>query len=97
MPLIYLALEGPRSAPAHRLTTQFDETNPIFVDHGLSQSLVCPGRAPMAQMGGPASSIVVASIGRQCLPATDGKTTPSILRLATIQGVEGKQDLSLDF
>jgi len=48
----------------------------------------------MAQMGGPASSIVVASIGRQCLPATDGKTTPSILRLATIQGVEGKQDLA---
>ena len=48
----------------------------------------------MAQTGGPASSIVVASIGRQCLLATDAETAPSILRLATIQCVEGKQDLA---
>jgi hypothetical protein len=48
----------------------------------------------MAQTGGPASSIVVASIGRQCLLATDAETTPTVLGLATIQGVEGKQDLA---
>jgi hypothetical protein len=48
----------------------------------------------MAQTGGAASSIVVASSGRQCLLATDAETTPFVLRLATIQGVEGKQDLA---
>src|ERR1700722_14893225 len=48
----------------------------------------------MAQTGGPASSIVVASIGRQCLLATDAGTAPSILWFAPIQSVEGKQDLA---
>ena len=40
------------------------------------------------------SSIVVASIGRQILPAADTETAPSILWLATIQCIESKQDLA---
>jgi hypothetical protein len=42
----------------------------------------------------PRRSIVVASIRQQGLPASDTGSAPSILRLATIQSVEGKQDLA---
>ena len=38
------------------------------------------------------SSIVVAFIGRQVLPATDTQTAPSLLRFATIQCIESEQD-----
>ena len=45
-------------------------------------------------MGGSVSSIVVASIGRQVLPATDPETPASLLWFATIQGMEREQDLT---
>src|SRR5271169_2266567 len=45
-------------------------------------------------MDGAGSSVVVASIGRQVLPATDTETAPSILWFATIQCIESKQDLA---
>jgi len=40
------------------------------------------------------SSIVVASVGRQVLPATDTEAAPSVLGFATIQCIERKQDLA---
>ena len=48
----------------------------------------------IASMGESASSIVVASIGRQVLPATDTGTAPSLLRFTAIQYIESKQDLA---
>ena len=38
------------------------------------------------------SSIVVASVGRQVLPASDAETAASFLWLTAIQGIERKQD-----
>jgi hypothetical protein len=78
------------------LTTRFDETNPI------SLTTIHSDRSPIPvglcvdsrRWAGPRRSIVVASIGRQVLPATDTETAPSVLWFATIQGVEGKQDLA---
>src|ERR1700681_1783451 len=75
------------------LTMGFDETNPISLMMIPIARLSRPSgrwRRPV----GPRSSIVVASISRQCLPATDTVTAPSILWFATIQCVEGKQDLA---
>ena len=43
-------------------------------------------------MDGSGSSIVVASVGGQVLPATDSETVPSLLWFAAIQGIESKQD-----
>jgi hypothetical protein len=47
----------------------------------------------MRRMGS-GGSIFVAFIGRQVLSATITETTPSILWFATIQCIEGKQDLA---
>ena len=57
-----------------------------FVIHDLFRSL--------RYIGGPGSSIVVASVGRPVLPATDTETARSLLWFATIQCIEGKQDLA---
>ena len=48
----------------------------------------------MKLSAGSSSSIVVASVGRQVLPATDTETAPSFLWFAAIQGIESKQDLA---
>jgi hypothetical protein len=40
------------------------------------------------------SSIVVASVGRQVLPAPDTETAPSLVWFVTIQCIESKQDLT---
>src|SRR5208282_531744 len=45
----------------------------------------------MGQSGG---SIVVASVGRQLLSATDAETAPSFLWFAAIQCIESKQNLA---
>ena len=45
-------------------------------------------------MGGSGSSIVVAPIGLQVLPATDTQTALSLLWFATMQCIESKQDLA---
>ena len=65
------------------------ETNPIFVNHDLfrSQAELCVNRVKVSGSG---SSFVVASIGRQVLPATDAETASSILWFATIQRIESK-------
>jgi hypothetical protein len=43
---------------------------------------------------GSGNSIVVASVGRQVLPATDTETAPSLLWFSTIQCIESKKDLA---
>ena len=65
-----------------------------------SQSLAPAGTSVPAKLcvdcveGGSGSSIVVASVGRRVLPATDTETASSLLWLATIQCIESKQDLA---
>jgi hypothetical protein len=78
------------------LTTRFDETNRIFANHELLGSLDRPGRTlrSIASMGRSGSSIVVASVGRQILPAPDTEAAPSLLWFATTQCIESKQDLA---
>ena len=78
-----------------RSTTRIDETNPIFVNYDLFRSLARPAELCVDHVdGGSGSSKVVASVGRQVLPATDTETAPSVLWFATIQCIESKQDLA---
>ena len=80
----FTAVERP---PAGGPLSGFAKTNPIFVIHDLLSP-------PVALRGDGRNSIVVATVGRPFLPATETETAPSILWLAPIQCVEGKQDLA---
>ena len=78
------------------MSTRFDITNPIFINHNFSDCSPLPARVlrRFARIVGPHRSIVVVSIGPRFLPGTGAKTASSILWFATVQCVEGKQDLA---
>ena len=52
------------------------------------------GTMSVAWTGGSGASTVVASVGRQVLPAMDTETAASFLWFAAIQCIESKQDLA---